>query len=58
MKIVNDAPTLLHTANERYTRTLKLHRERWKTRLLMWLLIAFVAAALLICALTAAPHLF
>ncbi len=58
MKIINDASTLMDRANERYTRTLKLHRERWKTRVMMWLLIAFVALALLICAVTSTPHLF
>ncbi|ADW70090.1 hypothetical protein [Granulicella tundricola] len=46
MRITNDAATLQRSAQQRFLRAVKLHRETMEEKAMMWGLIAFVALAL------------
>jgi hypothetical protein len=46
MRITNDTATLRQSAQQRFLRAMKLHRETVQEKAMMWSLIAFVALAL------------
>ena len=46
MRITNDVATLQQSAQQRFLRAMKLHRETMQEKAMMWGLIAFVALAL------------